>query len=551
MGSLRLRVLPAGDSITYGYQSSTGNGYRYNLQQVLRSPPWAGGIVARQQSPTIVDFIGSQDSGSMPDDENEGHSGAEIDAIGGYLMPDLSENPNVILLLAGTNDINNGDDVDGAPARLMAVVDAITSTLPSAAVLVGTIPLNGDAGKEALADTFNDNIVQMLLRRAADGIRVLPVFMEALGPDDMADGLHPNDQGYAKMADAWFSGLWQAAEWGWIDPATGDLPNGPTEQYCASNPVWYPQGQIANGAGLGDNGGLYDCTVISDQPTVCSCEFTEPNKPETIFPIPPSGHCSDLNDNSTAVRFAAFLNLGSTQTGTNAAQVGWLPSGIIAAGVGAPRHQVQFADINGDGRAEYLWVHDDGSVDAWLNLGGPDAGPNAAKVAWSPSGSIAGGIGMDGLGVRFADLNGDGRAEYIYLDPSGAMTVYLNLGSPTGGLGAANVEWLAQGVVASGPANGATRDNVILADVNGDGRADYLTVTHTGGVVELWINGGGPDNGPNAGKVVWYPQGVIATGVGTSGVGVQFADLNGDGRADYIDVNYLTSALNAWLNGCT
>jgi hypothetical protein len=33
-------------------------------------------------------------------------------------------------------------------------------------------------------------------------------------------------------------------------------------------------------------------------------------------------------------------------------------------------------DLNGDGRAEYLWVHDDGSVNAWLNLGGPDDGPN-------------------------------------------------------------------------------------------------------------------------------------------------------------------------------
>lgn len=82
-------------------------------------------------------------------------------------------------------------------------------------------------------------------------------------------------------------------------------------------------------------------------------------------------------------------------------------------------------------------------------------------------------------------------------------------------LQAANVNWLPQDVVATGPANGATRDNIILADVNGDGKADYLSacsffhflrsthcycssaVTHTGGVVEVWLNGGGPDNGPN------------------------------------------------------
>jgi hypothetical protein len=35
--------------------------------------------------------------------------------------------------------------------------------------------------------------------------------------------------------------------------------------------------------------------------------------------------------------------------------------------------------------------------------------------------------------------------------------------------------WLLQGIIATGPANGATRDNSILADINGDARADYLS----------------------------------------------------------------------------
>ncbi|KAF8180033.1 hypothetical protein K438DRAFT_1603238 [Mycena galopus ATCC 62051] len=537
MGGLKLRALPAGDSITYGFQSSNGNGYRYNLQQIIMTPPWAGGtIVSRQDNnTTIVDYIGSVESGTMPDSENEGHSGAEIATIGADLLPDLSQNPNIIFLLAGTNDINNNDDIADAPARLMAVVDQITATLPTAAVLVGTLPLNSNAAIEVNVETFNYNITQELLRRAADGVRVYPVPMENIGPTDMADNLHPNDEGYEIMANCWFSALWQVAEWGWIEPATGTLPTSGNNEFCD-----------------------------------CECDFTEPNVPAQAFPIPGGGNCSILNDNSTAVRFAdlngdgraeylwldtqgattAFLNLGSTQTGNDAGQVGWLLSGVIATGVGAPRHQVQFADLNGDGRAEYLWVHDDGSVDAWLNLGGPDNGTDAAKVSWFPAGTIATGIGEDGAGVRFADLNGDGRAEYLWLDEDGAMTAYLNLGSETGGDGAANVGWLVQGVVATGPGNGATRDNVILADINGDGRADYLTVTHTGGVVEAWINGGGPNDGANAAQVGWYPQGVIATGVGTSGAGVQFADLNGDGRAEYLDVNYLTSAVNAWLNGC-
>jgi hypothetical protein len=64
------------------------------------------------------------------------------------------------------------------------------------------------------------------------------------------------------------------------------------------------------------------------------------------------------------------------------------------------------------------------------------------------------------------------------------------------------------------------------------------------GAVQAWLNGGGPDDGPNATKVVWLPQGTIASDVGSIGWGIQLADLNGDGRAEYIDIDYTTS------NGC-
>jgi hypothetical protein len=193
-------------------------------------------------------------------------------------------------------------------------------------------------------------------------------------------------------------------------------------------------------------------------------------------------------------------------------------------------------------------VHDDGSVDAWLNLGGSDDGPNAAKVGWLPQGTIATGIGKDGAGVRFADLNGDGRAEYLYVDSNGAVEAYLNLGGPDDGPNAAKVGWLPQGTIATGV--GVGRDSVIFADINGDGRADYVAVDRKDGSAQLWLNGGGPDNGPNAAKVVWYPHDTIATGVGGNGRGLQFADLNGDGRAEYLDVAFDTSAVTVWLNGC-
>lgn len=86
--------------------------------------------------------------------------------------------------------------------------------------------------------------------------------------------------------------------------------------------------------------------------------------------------------------------------------------------------------------------------------------------------------------------------------------------------------------------------------MNGDGRADYVAVSRTDGSARLWLNGGAPDDGPNAAKVVWYPYGTIAIGVGGSGRGVQFADLNRDPRAKYLDVEFDTFAVSAWLNIC-
>jgi hypothetical protein len=270
-------------------------------------------------------------------------------------------------------------------------------------------------------------------------------------------------------------------------------------------------------------------------------------------------HFADLNGDGRAEYLwvdengavTCFLNLGSSiDQGPHAAEVSWLPQGMIATGVGAARQEVQFADLNGDGRAEYLWVHMNGSVEAWLNLGGPNDGPNAAQVGWLYQGLIADGIGAPGSSVVFADLNGDGRAEYLSIDANGGVTCYLNLG-PTidDGPHAGIVGWLPQGVIATGV--GGVQNNTVFADINGDGRADYLKVTRSGsGAVSMWENGGGPDDGPHAAEVVWYPWGSITGGDGSSGANVMFADLNGDGRAEYLEIDPDTSAVTAYLNGC-
>jgi hypothetical protein len=65
---LNIRLLPLGDSITWGFTSSDGNGYRLALHNLL-------------QTGNTLDFIGSLKSGTMVDNDNEGHIGATIAQI--------------------------------------------------------------------------------------------------------------------------------------------------------------------------------------------------------------------------------------------------------------------------------------------------------------------------------------------------------------------------------------------------------------------------------------------------------------------------------------
>ncbi|TDC84960.1 SGNH hydrolase [Micromonospora sp. KC606] len=188
-----VRVMPLGDSITDGF--NVPGGYRIDLWQKFV----AGGY--------RIDFVGSQFNGppSLGDHDYQGHSGWTIAQIDANVVNWLrATTPRTVLLHIGTNDMIR--QLSGAPQRLSTLIDRITTTAPNAEVFVASIiPLSG---ADSRVRTYNAAIPGIVQSKVNAGKRVHFVDMyPALTLADLADGVHPNSRGYAKMATVWYNAL--------------------------------------------------------------------------------------------------------------------------------------------------------------------------------------------------------------------------------------------------------------------------------------------------------------------------------------------------------
>ncbi|MFF4486293.1 ricin-type beta-trefoil lectin domain protein [Streptomyces sp. NPDC001544] len=233
-----LRLMPMGDSITWGVGSPSGNGYRGFLWNQLAADGHT------------LDFVGSGRAGTMADPDNEGHSGWRIDQITGIADSVLARyRPNVVTLEIGTNDLNGNYQVPTAPDRLRALIDRITGDVPDVTVLVGTLIVSTSGTEEANRPAFNARIPGIVQAEQAAGKHVRLVDMSALTPADLADSLHPNDNGYRKMADAFSAGVRAADAAGWIKPPASST-GGQVRSAVAEKCLDVSGGNSANGTAV-------------------------------------------------------------------------------------------------------------------------------------------------------------------------------------------------------------------------------------------------------------------------------------------------------------
>ncbi len=177
---------------------------------------------------------------------------------------------------------------------------------------------------------------------------------------------------------------------------------------------------------------------------------------------------------------------------------------------------IQFADINGDGKTDV--IGQDSAGQWWAAISTGSSFTNDYLGTWSTA--------VTWVDVHAADVNGDGKADVIGRTTTGQWWAGISTGSSFVN------EYF-------GTWSGAvTWSNVMVADVNGDGKADVIGLDSAG---EWWA---GISNGSSFSNVY---LGAWSTAMTWSNV--QVADINGDGKADVIGMDSAGAWWAAISNG--
>ena len=198
------KIITIGDSITAGEHpvEPTPGAYRQSLKNNFAADNLS------------VDFIGSQtnEGTNLDDAEHEGHPGWTIDEltelINGGLLTDYQ--PDIVLLMAGTNDILRSDDASTVIAELDQLIDILQEELPDVPIFVSDLaPIDPAFKGEQRANIVAEVNAQLPELAEQQGSQVTYVNGGgSLGLDDLVDdGIHPSAAGYQVIGNAWYDAL--------------------------------------------------------------------------------------------------------------------------------------------------------------------------------------------------------------------------------------------------------------------------------------------------------------------------------------------------------
>jgi lysophospholipase L1-like esterase len=447
-----LRIMPLGDSITKGNGASDGNGYRKRLRQKLLNYD------------STVDMIGTQKSPKMPvDGDHQGHSGKYLAQIREFLQLSIAAQPNIVLVHAGTNNMDKQVDLAIATDLIEGIMNDIWEGSPKAVVLVMPVIWANDPGMQQRTDKFNAQLGTIIKRKQGAGQHVLSVPTQ-ITAGDLSDRKHPNDQGYEKMATAWFKGILEAHERGWISkPTEVDASKLPSNIGLGSDSNSGGGGGVVDGScGTGNweaQGKVFDGISVWEEVGLIMTGPAGASRDKVIL--------ADLNNDGLADYILAYDG-GAVAAWINGGKPNqWTSLGSInPAWKDVRGDMIRMADVDGDGKADMIALYKDGKAKVWKNV---DDGKKfeALDAEWADrdeSRDI----------IHFQDINGDGYADYVLVYSGGAVKWAQN--SKNNGKDSGRANWEGMETIAPGPA-GMPANRASIQDIDGDGLAGTLILS--------------------------------------------------------------------------
>ncbi|KAI1008878.1 hypothetical protein LB504_001329, partial [Fusarium proliferatum] len=512
-----LRVMPLGASITQGYLSTDNNGYRKWLRSQLRYKGWK------------VNMVGSKQNGDMRD------------RVHNEFRKSMWMKPNLVLINAGTNDCNQKIDIDGAGGRMKALVDDIYSNIPGVTVVLSTIVRSTNVTNDACASKVSKQIRQLVKTYRGQRLGLADINPVLHTSMLQKDGIHPTDAGYKLFASVWWDAIRKVqadiqppAKVSGIDDAVSEKSS--ECKKTAGNSRAPQQSQ----RGSGHDDGIYR-HYSHAQGVIKSLRLENGDDSASLIKDYP-WHVFFANivlNSANSPRSNALddmIRIHHEKDGTNTY---WYRQnqggGKFAASKrfdvdmdcsDGPRYA--FADFNNDGLDDFFCLKSGSAVWVSINQGG-----NPPK--FKGIGQIVGKHdGYEATDVRIADIDGDGRADYCLVEDNGAVICSRNggTGDKYAWQGFKIAKGLQETVFDKNSKPAASKSGVVFADLNGDFRDEYMWVSDTGSV-HTWNNMRGWGKGivPE-----WRDAGLIHKGQAAKGIQnrIKFGRIYGSGRRDYI-----------------
>jgi lysophospholipase L1-like esterase len=190
-----IRIVAVGDSLTVGFAPGEG--------VTPQTAGWRKRFVERLTAAGVdVEMVGPLANGELAENRHHAVSGITIYGLTEMLAarPLAQPGPDLVLVMAGTNDAATPGGFRGAPARLGRLLDDLAVQAPSATILVSTLlptqPTSIQDGIAALNAELPRVVAQRPQVRLVDVGSRVPV-------EHLPDGIHPDAWGYQQMGDGW------------------------------------------------------------------------------------------------------------------------------------------------------------------------------------------------------------------------------------------------------------------------------------------------------------------------------------------------------------